>query len=132
MMEKSATQWMTEPLRKYATFSGRARRKEYWWYQLFAGLVVVGLTIVDSMLFEFDRIADYGGAGPLVGLAALALIVPSIAVSVRRLHDLDKSAWYLLIGLIPLIGGIILFIWYVSRGTVGDNGFGSDPLAVEG
>jgi uncharacterized membrane protein YhaH (DUF805 family) len=129
-MEKSAMQWMVEPIRKYATFSGRARRAEYWWFGLFVGLVVFGLTMVDMLLIGADAMAEYG-AGPLTGLFSLAIIIPSIAVTVRRLHDRDKSGWWLLWSLLPLIGALILLIQYVQRGTAGDNRFGTDPLAGE-
>ncbi len=126
-MEKSATQWMMEPLRKYAQFGGRARRAEYWWYILFTiGLNIV-LSIADFVIFGIDR-GGFGGIGPLAGLAALALLVPGLAVSFRRIHDIDRSAWWLLIGLIPLIGGIVLIYWFCQRGTVGANQFGADPI----
>lgn len=129
-MDKPATQWMLEPIRKYATFSGRARRKEYWWFILFSILVAVPLTVVDMVIFGAERISAYG-IGPFGGIFSLALLIPSLAVSVRRLHDRDKSGWWLLLGLIPLIGGVILFIWYVSRGTVGPNSYGPDPMAPD-
>lgn len=129
-MEKSATEWMIEPLRKYANFSGRARRKEYWWYQLFITLAIAGLSIVDAMMMGPERLMATGGFGPLVGIAALGLILPSIGVSVRRLHDRDKSGWFLLVGLIPLVGGLIMLYWYVQRGTVGENRFGPDPIGA--
>jgi uncharacterized membrane protein YhaH (DUF805 family) len=128
-MDKSALQWATEPFRKYASFSGRARRAEYWWFSLFVGLAVIALTAVDYMLIGGDRLEDYG-IGPLGGLFSLALILPGLGVTVRRLHDRDKSGWWLLFGLIPLIGGLVLFIQYVQRGTDGDNRFGPDPLAA--
>ena len=130
-MDKSATQWMIEPLRKYATFSGRARRKEYWWFALFTFLVTMMLAIGDYILVGSENMAVYG-AGPLLGFGSLALILPSLAVTVRRLHDRDKSGWFILLGLLPIVGAIVLFVWYVSRGTAGDNRFGPDPLAGEG
>ena len=127
-MDKTPTQWMVTPLRKYATFEGRARRKEYWWFALFVILVITGLAIFDIMLVGLEEFAVYGG-GPLVGLGSLALVLPNLGVAVRRLHDHDRSGWYVLLGLLPFIGAIILLYWYVTRGTVGDNRFGSDPLA---
>ena len=126
-MEKSATQWMTEPLKKYAQFSGRARRAEYWWFYLLIILVSVALAIVDSMIIGIEAMDTYGG-GPLMGLFGLGILLPSLGVSFRRIHDLDRSAWWLLIGLIPLIGGLILLFWFVQRGTVGENRFGPDPI----
>lgn len=130
-MQKTAKQWMVEPLKKYATFSGRARRAEYWWFYLFFGLVIGVLTFVDILLFGYSPEKDEPTANVLAGIAALGLLLPMLAVSIRRLHDRDKSGWWLLWGLLPLIGGLILLYQYVQRGTVGDNRFGPDPLAGE-
>jgi uncharacterized membrane protein YhaH (DUF805 family) len=130
-MEKSAIQWMVVPLRQYATFTGRARRREYWWFTLLTVLVNIVLGIVDGAVMGGATLAQFGGIGPLGAIAALALIIPGLAVSFRRMHDLDRSAWWLLLGLLPLIGGLILLYWYVQRGTVGGNRFGPDPLAGE-
>ena len=105
-------------LNKYVTIEGRARRSEYWWFVLFnigGGII---LSIVDSVL----------GIQLLNGLWTLALLLPSICVGVRRLHDRDMSGWWLLLGFIPVIGAIILIVWFASRGTAGPNRFGSDPL----
>jgi uncharacterized membrane protein YhaH (DUF805 family) len=129
-MDKPATFWMIEPLRKYASFEGRARRREYWWFEVFTALVITGLTIVDAMIFGMDTIVEYS-LGPLGALAALVFFLPNLAVSVRRLHDRDKSGWWLLISILPLIGFIFLFYQYVSSGTPGDNRFGPDPKAGE-
>lgn len=103
----------------YATFQGRACRSEYWFFYLFYTLVYIVAMIVDTVT----------GVPILTIVSALALLVPSLAVGVRRLHDTDRSGWWLLIPLVPLIGGILLLIWTCSRGTTGDNRFGSDPLS---
>ena len=107
-------------LEKYVTFSGRAQRSELWWFFLFtlAGSFVLGL--VDGVLF---------GVQALSILWSLALILPGISVGVRRLHDQDKSGWWLLIAFVPLIGFLVLLYFYVQRGTDGPNQFGPDPLA---
>lgn len=89
--------------RQYIGFAGRAARSEFWYFQLFAVLVGVGASIVDR-------------TGALGGLISLALLLLSLAVSVRRLHDTDRSGWWLLIALIPLVGIIILIIWWATRG----------------
>ncbi len=109
---------------KYATFSGRARRSEYWWWVLFQAVagVVIGLVAMGMGLGR-----DFG-SDPLSLIWSLANLLPGIAVSVRRLHDLDKSGWWLLIALIPLIGAIVLIVWFCSRGTVGPNQHGIDPV----
>lgn len=105
---------------KYADFNGRAPRSEYWWFVLAYVIAYIVIAIVGGIL------GRVGAFLPL--LLALALIVPSIAVSVRRLHDIDKSGWWVLIALVPLVGGLILLYFTVQRGTVGPNQYGEDPL----
>ena len=121
-------------LTKYATFSGRAARSEYWWFALFAFLGQIVLNIVDSMLFGTGRFMHGPGyaswvsnGGPLSTIFTLAILVPMIAVGVRRLHDLDKSGWWLLIAFIPLIGGLILLFFFVQPSQPGTNRFGPLP-----
>ena len=134
-------EWAILPLKKYAVFSGRARPKEYWMFVLFMIIGIVVLTFVDSALGlggSSERYADasstavgagfYNSGGLLTALFALGLLVPSIAVGVRRLHDTDRSGWWLLIGLIPLIGSFVLLVFMVSSGTRGPNRFGPDPI----
>jgi uncharacterized membrane protein YhaH (DUF805 family) len=108
-------------VRNYIGFSGRAARSEFWFWFLFAVLVSIATQFLDGFLFDQQF-------GLLSGIAALALFLPGLAVSVRRLHDRDKSGWFILLYFIPLIGFIILLIWYCTRGTVGPNRFGPDPL----
>lgn len=127
-MAMSATGWMMQPLRRFADFAGRARRSEYWWFSLFIIIANIVVAILDATLFGAAMLQSFGGIGPLGGLLGLALLVPSLAVSVRRLHDLDKSGWFLLVGLIPLLGGLLLIYWFIQRGTVGANRFGADPV----
>jgi uncharacterized membrane protein YhaH (DUF805 family) len=109
-------------LSKYATFSGRASRSEYWWFVLFTILVSSVAQILDALLA-----VSIGIAG-LDLIATFALLIPSIAVAARRLHDTDRSGWWQLLLLIPLVGWIVLLVWYCTRGTVGPNRFGADPL----
>jgi uncharacterized membrane protein YhaH (DUF805 family) len=129
-MEKSATQWMVTPLRKYVDFGGRARRKEYWWYALFTGLLAMVTLAGDMMIIGVDTVALYG-SGPLTGLLGLALFLPSLGVTIRRLHDHDRSGWWILLALLPIVGALVLLFWYASRGTIGANRYGPDPLAGE-
>jgi uncharacterized membrane protein YhaH (DUF805 family) len=104
----------------YVNFSGRAARSEYWYWTLFTVIANMVAGIFDAVL---------GGIG-LVGLiVSLALLLPGIAVSARRLHDLDRTAWWLLIALTG-IGLILLLIWDCMKGTTGSNRFGADPLAA--
>ena len=119
---------MFEALKKYAVFSGRARRKEYWLFVLlyFFAMVVAGL--FDDLVVG-ERVAFDSTMGVFSWIVFLGLLIPSIAVSVRRLHDKNLRGWWVLLFLIPLIGTIALFILYCMRGTDGDNRFGADPLA---
>ncbi len=105
---------------KYADFNGRAPRSEYWWFVLAYAIAYVVLAVIGSIL---GRIGMF-----LPLLLALAVFIPAIAVSIRRLHDVDKSGWWLLIALVPFVGGLILLYFTVQRGTIGPNQFGEDPL----
>ena len=100
----SPIDWAKRPLQKYADFTGRAPRAEYWWFYLAMVVMVIVTMIIDGMIGS-----NLGGSGYgfVTLLAGLAVLVPGIAVAVRRLHDTDRSGWWLLIGLIPLIGWII-------------------------
>ena len=104
-------------LSKYATFSGRSRRSEYWWFALFNALVSIVGAGVDAAL----------GRNLIQFVVALALLLPNIAVLVRRLHDTGRSAWWLLIGLIPLVGSIVLIVFTVQDSQPGTNRFGDSP-----
>jgi uncharacterized membrane protein YhaH (DUF805 family) len=106
----------------YVNFGGRAARSEYWYWVLFWFLGTIVAEIIDGVL---GRTVIY----PLFGLA---IILPSIAVAVRRLHDTDRGGWWILLGLIPIVGIIILIIWYCAKGTDGPNRFGPDPLGSFG
>ncbi len=112
------TESVTSVFQKYASFSGRATRSEYWWFALFSLLVQVAIG-----LFA-DRSTGLGLAG---GLIALGMFIPSLAVSSRRLHDIDKSGWWMLIVLVPILGGILLLIWTCTKGSLGENRFGPAP-----
>ncbi|MEW5805118.1 MAG: DUF805 domain-containing protein [Patescibacteria group bacterium] len=101
-------------LKKYAEFNGRARRAEYWYFVLFNAIIIFGLNLVETL---------FGGGGILSGIYQLAVIVPTIAVGVRRMHDVNKSGWFLLI---PIYN----FILTVIDGTRGDNKYGPDPKAT--
>lgn len=124
-------EYMFMPFRRYVDFSGRSRRKEYWMFVLFVVIVTIILTMLTG-----TREASYGDGGmgysiqsqsPFVLLWFLAILLPSIAVQVRRFHDQDKSGWFVLLGLIPLVGGIIVLVFMCMEGTRGDNRFGPDP-----
>ena len=108
----------------YCNFEGRAPRSEYWWFALFAVLLGIVTSIIDGILGTVTA----NGIGLISSIASLALIIPSIAVAVRRLHDTDRSGWFYLLNFIPIIGWIVLIIFFVQQGTNGRNRFGDDPL----
>jgi len=116
--------WYLDVLKKYAVFNGRARRKEYWYFNLFNILISIVLAVIDGVAGTFSAEA---GMGLLSGIYALAVLIPIMAVSVRRFHDTDRSGWWLLIALIPLIGVIVLLVFTVQDGKPGENQYGSDP-----
>jgi len=119
--------WFWRAVRwRYAQFTGRARRTEFWWYQCVWWALYLVLIALDHLLGTFSG-AYGGGHGLFSTVFALALLLPSVAVAVRRLHDTDKSAWWLLIGLVPVVGWIGLLIFYLQPGDVGANPFGPDP-----
>jgi uncharacterized membrane protein YhaH (DUF805 family) len=104
----------------YVNFSGRACRSEFWFWRLFYFLAAVGLVIIERVV----RIHA------LVGFLELGMFLPTLAMSIRRLHDLDRSGWWYFLVLIPIIGWIILLIWDCTKGTDGPNRFGPDPLGT--
>ncbi len=116
--------WYLEVLKKYAVFDGRARRKEYWFFVLFNVIISIVLSVVDSAI-GFST--DAGNVGVLGGIYSLAVLIPSIAVTVRRLHDTERSGWWFLIAFVPLVGWIILLVFTLFDGTPGPNKYGADP-----
>lgn len=119
--------WYFEALKKYADFNGRARRKEYWYFALFNIIISIALAVIDGVTGSFSAEA---GMGLLGGLYMLGVLIPGIAVSVRRLHDTDRNAWWLLIALIPVIGAIVLLVFMLQDGKPGENQYGSNPKAA--
>ncbi|WP_066053930.1 DUF805 domain-containing protein [Robertmurraya korlensis] len=111
-------QWYLKVLKNYVGFQGRARRKEYWMFFLFNFLITILLSIIESML---------GLGGILSALYGLAVLLPSIAVSVRRLHDIGRSGWWMLLSLIPVIGLIVLLVFAVLDSQPGENKYGPNP-----
>lgn len=147
-------EWATLPLKKYAEFTGRSRRKEYWMYVLLLIVVSVVLGVVEGILGINQMIA--GMYGPLSLLFSLATLCPSIAVGIRRLHDINRSGWWLLIAYAPLalamvamllglvglgtamallglagIGALVLFVFSLLEGTRGPNQYGPDPKGAD-
>lgn len=119
--------WYLAVLKNYAGFSGRARRKEYWMFALFNIIFVAVAVILDNLV---GTAIDGIGYGLFYFLYLLAVLIPSLAVAVRRLHDVGKSGWMILIGLIPIIGAIWLLVLYVSDSQPGENQYGPNPKEI--
>jgi uncharacterized membrane protein YhaH (DUF805 family) len=129
------------PLKRYADFDGRSPRIEYWMFTLFTWIVIIGLGAITFALappndLSGDPAAEvnpmFGLPLVLIGLFYLAILIPSIAVTVRRLHDRDMSGWFYLINFVPYVGGFIIFIFMVLPGTEGENSYGENPLDEDG
>ena len=119
--------WKKVVFKNYATFTGRARRAELWYYTLANFLVIVPFYILGMIGLSSDQSTlSVLGLG-VYGVVALGTIVPSLAVAVRRLHDVNRSGWYYFICLIPLIGSIILLVWFCTEGDRYTNNYGPDP-----
>lgn len=119
--------WFLAVLRQYATFKGRARRKEYWMFVLCYVALYLALIIVDGLTGTFDMGTE---RGLLSGLFLVATLLPSVAVAVRRLHDTDRSGWWLLLSLVPIVGQIGLLYFLIQEGDEGGNEYGPDPRSV--
>lgn len=121
----SFTEAIASGFRNYVNFTGRAFRSEFWYWMLFSTLASIAGEIIDAALFPGSFST---GAPPVTSLISLALLLPGLGVLARRLHDIDRSGWWILLGLIPIVGLIILIVWCCRRGTLGPNRFGPDPL----
>ena len=113
-------QWYLKVLKNYVGFDGRARRTEYWMFALINVVILIALSLIGRAI----------GTNILYTIYALAVLLPGLAVGVRRLHDTDKSGWWLLIGLIPIVGAIVLLVFMLSDSTPGPNQYGPSPKEV--
>jgi uncharacterized membrane protein YhaH (DUF805 family) len=121
-VDKSPIDYYIDAFRKYATFSGRATRAEYWWFYLVTIAVSILIGILESILnIPFGLISI---------IYSLASLIPNIAIQVRRLHDVDKSAWYMLLNFVIIIGWIWLLILNILDSTPGDNKYGPNPKKI--
>ena len=118
--------WYLEALKKYAVFEGRSRRKEYWFFSLF-NAIFSGVFVMADVLFGSS--AGMSGPGLLSSLYTLGVLLPSLAVLVRRLHDTNRSGWWLLISLLPLIGVLVLLVFCLQDSQPGENQYGANPKA---
>ncbi|MFI9650636.1 DUF805 domain-containing protein [Streptomyces sp. NPDC052040] len=109
--------WYVDVLKKYVVFNGRARRQEYWMFALFNLIITIVLTVIDAV----------AGTAIPGALYSLAVLLPALGVTFRRLHDTGKSGWWILISLIPLVGWIILIVFLATEGTPEPNKYGTNP-----
>lgn len=114
-------EWYVKVLQNYVGFTGRARRSEYWWFALINAVVAVALTVLEAIVL---------GTQVMSGLYTLAVLVPGLAVSIRRLHDTGRSGWWLLIALVPLVGGIVLLVFLLLDSEPGVNRWGPSPKQI--
>lgn len=125
--------WYLAALKKYVDFNGRARRKEYWYFTLFNVIFILICSAIDNHFgWMYSHTSDLYAynLGFLTIAYYLATILPALAVSVRRLHDTDRTGWWILIGLIPLIGTIVLIIFFVIDSKPGTNKYGPNPKGI--
>lgn len=121
-------EWYLKVLKRYVDFNGRSQRKEYWMFQLFNLLAMVVLGIVSILVFGGGT-EDGGPADILGGVYGLAVFLPSLGVTVRRLHDIGKSGWWVLLGFIPLIGMLVLIFFFAKDSQPETNQYGPNPKA---
>lgn len=120
-------EWYIKVLKKYAVFEGRAQRKEYWMFTLVNIIIIVILGIIEGMFHGGFNVMPNVDVNILAGIYNLAILIPSIAVAVRRLHDTDKSGWWMLLMFIPLIGMLLLLFFMIKDGQKESNRFGPNP-----
>lgn len=119
--KKKKVNWYFEVIKKYAVFGGRARRKEYWTFNLYNIIISFALAFIEGLM---------GGPGVIGVLYSLAVLIPGIAVSVRRLHDTNRSGWWLFIAFVPIVGVVVIFIFMVQDSQTGNNEYGHNPKEI--
>lgn len=119
--------WFLLALKKYATFRGRSQRSEYWFFFLFYLLIAFALAVLDVL---FGTFSESEGIGLFSGLFMLAMLLPSLAVGVRRLHDIGRTGWWLLIAFVPIVGPIVLIVFAVRDSEPGTNAYGPNPKGL--
>lgn len=116
--------------RKYAVFQGRARGREFWYFALINFIVTCILEIVGTMLSGGNQYSSLTNG--LTGIYTLAILLPAIGVTIRRLHDTDRSGWFILLAFVPVVGQLVLLVLCALPGTIGSNKYGLDPTDVAG
>jgi len=115
--------WYLKVLKNYAVFEGRASRSEYWYFILFNVIITIVLMVIENTI----GLTSGGGLGILSMLYSLAVLIPGLAVGIRRLHDTDRSGWWMLLALVPIVS-LVLIVFFIFKGTEGDNQYGASPL----
>ncbi len=123
----SIMKYYLKALKQYADFNGRARRKEYWMFTLFYAIFYLILNTTVLICIHTDNLTYINISSSILTLYLAAMFIPSLALCVRRLHDINKSGWNILLLLIPIVGAIIVFVYTVTAGDLGPNRFGKDP-----
>lgn len=116
--------WYLTVLKRYTVFNGRAGRPEYWYFLLFNVIASIALAILDNVLGLVPKGTNVGVLGAIY---SLAVILPGIAVAIRRMHDINRSGWWVLISAIPIVGWIIFIIWAARESDAGPNQYGQGP-----
>lgn len=125
-------EWYVKVLKQYADFNGRARRKEYWMFFLINFLISMAIGFVSGFIGGMSQDPSMASGMIILPLLySLGVLIPSIAVGVRRLHDTNRSGWWLLVSLVPIIGAIVLIVFLVQDSQPGSNQYGPNPKGVE-
>ncbi len=122
----SFSEAISSGFKNYAVFSGRATRSAFWWFYLFTIIVGIAISVIEGAMGSSGIM---GGFGIISFIWALGVFLPTLGLVIRRLHDADHSGWWWLIGLVPLVGVIVLIVFWATPGTQGDNRFGSPEIA---
>lgn len=123
----NAMHWYLAALKNYVGLEGRAQRQEYWYFILVNLLITLGLVGVDMLIDQFNELT---GLGLLSGIYTMLVMLPGLSVTVRRLHDTGRSGWWALVGIIPLLGGLVLLVFMALDSEPGPNRFGPKPRGV--
>ncbi len=118
--------WYLEPLKKYAVFSGRSSRMEFWCFQLINLAIIIGMSIAASLTLNEGKVSFF--ITIILNLFVLVMFIPSLALSIRRLHDTGRSGWHYLLVLVPVVGAIVLFVFYIAKGASSNNEYGAPAI----
>jgi len=120
--------WYISVLKKYMVFNGRASRSEYWYFMLFYQIITIVLSIINQLIIQTENSTLIIISSLIVLAYILGFLLPALGVTIRRLHDINKSGWWMLVSIIPIIGFLILIYFLVQKGTDGENQYGKNPI----